>query len=149
MIRLTAISALILLVVGCSGLRRPAEEQPPSVGVWEIAWVDPQIVVSTDLLTVIRAERIDSILVAPDNYFPPTSPEVSFALVATDCRVAANILDGHGRVVMPLLVQLLGPGHYKLTVNKIVLVEQGLPVGRYMLAASVCGDRQIAEFTIP
>lgn len=149
MIRLTALSALILLVIGCSGLRRPAEEQPPSVGVWETAWVDPQIVVSTDLVTVIRADRVDSILISPDNYFPPTSPEVSFALVATDCRVAANILDGHGRVVMPLLVQLLGPGHYKLTVNKIVLVEQGLPIGHYTLAASVCGDRQIAEFTIP
>lgn len=147
MIRLTIACAVIMLMFGCAP-QRPADETPPIGGVWETAWVDPEIIVSTDLLTVIRAARIDSVLIDQENLLPSTSPEIRFPLYA-DCRVAANIVDAHGRVVMPLLLQLLGPGYYKLTVNRIVLVEQGLPPGTYRITASVCGDRQVREFTIP
>lgn len=153
MIRQSITIALLVLLVGCAG-NRPGEETMQPAGVWETAWVDPEIVVSTDLLTVIKAARIDSFLVelTADSVAPgsgPTDPEVTFELANTDCRVAANVVDGHGRVVMPLLLQLFGPGHYRLTVNKVVLIQQGLPPGNYAVTASVCGARQVREFSVP
>jgi hypothetical protein len=136
------------VVYGC-GQRRPGEETGSGDRVWETAWVDPEMIISTDLVTLIRSARIDSFEVDPTAFAPATAPGLRFELVDTACIVAANVLDNHGRVVMPLMVQRLQGGHYKLTVSRTILMEQGLPPGNYRIGATICGDRRTREFTLP
>ncbi len=115
-----ALFMMALWPAGC-GVFRPVdrsgrERSAPSP--YELAWVDPQIVITDSLFTLIRADRIDSFYVglgAGRGEVAP--PSLMFQITRGECITTANIMNDQGQVVTPLVVQRLPNGYYKLTLE--------------------------------
>ena len=107
---------------------------------YEVGWVEPQIVVSDSLFTLIRAERIDSFLVKQPSNVPNTvAPSVTFHIKDDECFTTVNLLTATGEVVRPLLVRNLNPGYYKLTVDFSQVSWELYPFNDFYLKADYCG----------
>jgi len=110
-------------------------------GQYEIAWVDPQIIVSDSSFTLIRAERIDSFLVDRSSDFSLTkAPSVMFHVTDNECFTSVNLLSSTGEVIMPLLVRNLSRGYYKLTVDVNRLPGECYRTDHFFLKAEYCGS---------
>ncbi len=109
----------LLLLVGCGKKQTIIYDQPsfPTGGRYEIAWVDPELVFSDTLFTLIRSDRIDSLYVKKPDMYARVVPSIRFDINEDKCNVAVNLLDTHLRVVIPLFVRRLPAGYYKLTFN--------------------------------
>ncbi len=138
------IGLLSLGVITASCGRHPGGEQieersqATPEGTWEIAWVDPQIVLSDSLFTLIRSERLDSFPVTKPN---PTAaaPSIVFTITSASCPVTVNLMNSRDMIVSPLLMQTLKPGHYKLTLDFSHFNYVHFPRGQYRLKANSCG----------
>ncbi len=135
--------ALVLIVAGCSKTRPPAEERPTEAIYFEKAWVDPQIVYSDSLYTLIVAGRIDSFVV--DTPVVAQSPSIGFEVATAQCNVSVNLYDAYHTMIRPLLVRRLPPGFYKLTLSPATSEQLSLRPGPYILQADVCGRTEVAE----
>jgi hypothetical protein len=135
--------AMVLLVVavGCGRdtVQVMPEPEQPQVR-YELAWVDPQIVMGDTLFTLIRAARVDSFVVTgPDTAAGAESTPLVFEVTPPGCFVAVNLVDAAGRVYLPLLARNLGPGHYKLSLNRRRLTPPAGGASPVMMRALVCG----------
>jgi len=144
-------TALLAVFLGGCG-QRPTitEEQPfrfPS-GLWETVWVNPQIVLADSLVTLIRAERIDSLPTEPADLTLEKPPAIGFAFLEPVCNVAVNLLDEDLRLLRPLLVRKLPAGYYRLTLNLAGLRNPPLASGTYFLRADYCGRTEMAVVTV-
>lgn len=133
----------ILVWVGCTGpFRRGGHDQPTAH--YDYAWVDPQIVISDSLYTLIRADRIDSfVVVSPVRSGGPT---VVFEIGLQDCTVAINLHESGGAFLQPIMVENLPPGFYKLTLNPTLYDSKMLPGGKYTIRGDVCGRPVVSSF---
>lgn len=133
---------LTLVVFGC-GKRQMVDRFGTEIsagGYYEIAWVDPQIVVSDSLFTLIRAERIDSFYVNRPESLSATITSLTFHVDEQSCLTTVNLLNAAGEVVKPLLVRNLSPGYYKLTVDSSRLSPERYPDTQFYLKADYCGS---------
>ena len=140
-------ATLILIVIlnGCG--QRPPGPPEEQKDYFETAWIDPQIVISDSLFTLIRASRIDSFPTDTPVIESITIPSVSFEVARADCPVVVNILDEKSAgVVWPLLVKNLDPGFYKLTLDFSRIDFRTLPPGYYVLKVVNCDIPQMKLF---
>lgn len=147
--RLLLSIVLLTIMVGCGTKPPPPGERPliPSAG-WDLAWIDPQIVVGTDMCTLIRAGRIDSLQV---EVLPaaPKVPTLVFEIPDSSCIASINLLNERGSVVQPLVLQRLAPGFYKLSLSPSGLRREGILPGVYILAVDWCQFRRRDQIIIP
>ncbi|MEW6051368.1 MAG: hypothetical protein AB1644_09955 [Candidatus Zixiibacteriota bacterium] len=142
------VSGILLLLVFLGGCGRgrggPGEERAEGQGTWETTWVDPQIVATDSLYTLIRSQRVDSFLLTRPIREARQSPSIVFQVVRSGCPTAVNLFDGRQRLLRPLLVKDLSPGYYKLTLDfsRVDLIQ--FPRGRYFLKAESCGSVRTA-----
>ena len=142
---------LVLSLSGCGRRVSISEEKPvmQEVGLYEIFWVDPQIVVADSLITLIRSERIDSAMVEPSSMTMNRPAAVELRIMQPSCNAMVDLLDSDLRLVRPLLMKKLGYGFYRATMNVDRFREPSLPPGRYFLRADFCGRTEMAMFTAP
>ncbi len=131
------------LVVGCGKYwthdRSGVEAQ--GGGHYEIAWIDPQIVISDSLFTLIKAQRIDSFFLDQPAY--PTSaaaPSLVFRILYDECVTSVNLINSAGDVIRPLLVKRLGQAYYKLTIDLSHFNEATSTTLPLYLEANYCGE---------
>ena len=142
---------LVLSLSGCGRRVSIPEEKPvmQEVGLYEIFWVDPQIVVADSLITLIRSERIDSAMVEPSSMTMNRPAAVELRIMQPSCNAMVDLLDSELRLIRPLLMKKLGYGFYRATMNVDRFREPSLPPGRYFLRAEFCGRTEMAMFTAP
>ncbi len=127
----------VVALLHCSKPRFPAErEQASGKGAYELAWIEPQIVLSDSLFTLIIAQRIDSI--PQEQPVPEVAPAVVFWVSRLHCFTAVNLLNENGTLMTPLLAQYLSAGYYKLTLNEAWLAEKGGLGRHYFLKVHTC-----------
>ncbi len=132
-----------LAALGCGKKRQMFDRFGTEIsegGHFETAWVDPQIVISDSLFTLIRAERIDSFYVnrsAPS--VPTATTSLTFYVSEPSCPTTVNLVNSAGEVVEHMLVRNLRQGYYKLSVD-----PNRFPPERYLdthlyIKADYCG----------
>ncbi|HWR82569.1 MAG TPA: hypothetical protein VN285_04645 [Candidatus Deferrimicrobium sp.] len=135
---------LVILVSGCGTPLWKRETVPQTAagqpGHYEIAWVNPTIVVSDSLFTLISAERLDSVVVDNRESTGNAAPAVTFFVAAAQCPVSANLITHSGQTVLPLVEQNLPYGHYKLTLDSRILKPYLSAYPQLYLAADYCGS---------
>jgi hypothetical protein len=145
---LVGLLALAVILASCGrgpGNQR-AEERPGATpeGTWETAWVDPQIVLSDSLFTLIRSDRVDSFLVTRPSLSEIPAPSIMFTVTSTTCPVSVNLFSPRDEIVAPLLMQTLKPGHYKLTIDFSRVNYKRYPKGVYRIRVNSCGINKTA-----
>jgi hypothetical protein len=146
--RLTFPILVSLLLTGC-GLLRPSREesQPlPPLEYYDMAWIDPVIVMAETEFTLLRADKVDSVLVRATNPSGHASA-IRFRIDQPRCNAAVNIYDSRGQLTRPVLVATLAAGYYKLSLNQAAVFYQELPRGMYYLEATFCGSTATASFS--
>lgn len=138
------------LLASCGRKTQVAPERPSPfpTGLFETVWVNPQMVFSDSLVTLIRAERIDSLPIEPSNLAAKKQPVLGFAIDEPTTTVTINLVDEKLRLIYPLLLQKLPAGFYKLTLNPLAIRKPSLPPGVYFLRAEYGGGVETALFTV-
>jgi len=77
-------------ITGCGRKARIADEQ---IVVWqdspyETLWVEPQIVLADSLMTLIRSDRIDSVLADPAPSMPQPRTAIEIRIFQPSCNPA-------------------------------------------------------------
>jgi hypothetical protein len=134
---------LAVLAVGCARGPRVPMEVPaqPRPGYYDVAWVEPSVVVSDSLFALIRADRIDSVFVESKKGRAPTAASVSsvaFEVDRSSCFVSVNVITENGSLLLPLVARNLPRGYYKLTINLNNVPRTGGSLSPYYLAARFC-----------
>ena len=142
-------ASLLCIFLGLlAGIRcghKPSVSPESGDGVYyEIAWVDPQVIVADSLYTLIRADRLDSFVV--DKPVLSRGPSIMFDVTTAGCSVAINLFEATGSFVRPLFVQELDLGTYQLTLHLGLFDYQTLPPGKYSLRADICGQAAASSF---
>jgi len=136
----------VFTFTGCGQKARIADEQ---IVVWqdspyETLWVEPQIVLADSLMTLIRSDRIDSVLADPSPSMPQPRTAIEIRIFQPSCNVSVGLFDADLRLVRPLLVRNLTTGFYRLTVNVDRFQKPALPPGSYFLKTDYCGEVRMA-----
>lgn len=135
---------LLLLISGCSSSKHYNYIHPevPRGTLYDLVWVEPEMIFSDSIFTLIRAERIDSLpLEKESDVFINRDASMSFVVDRQECFVNINLYDFQGQFVMPLLSRNLIYGYYKLSLVPRVLDEsKELPRLAY-LKGEVCGTK--------
>jgi len=137
-----------VVIYGCGGPKTVIYDQP-SLAVtehYERVWVDPQILFSDSLVTVIRAARLDSIRLSSVPPEQDKKAQIDFHVVSEHCNVVVNLADREGVTLTPLFIRSLGPGYYQLTVNSPLSLDEIRPLSQYLLKADYCGRLLIVPF---
>ncbi len=149
-IRQTTLPAIVTaIVVGCGSPPPPPPIHTvvdPSQSQLEPVWVNPEIVVSDTVMTLIRAERVDSIPPDPFTETPHPEPSLPFVVVRDDCIVTVTLVATESPVAHPLLIRRLDRGIYKLTLNSQFPLLETQEIRDYELVASVCGAESRRRF---
>lgn len=138
-------AAILLFLFGCGKRQTVVYDQPelPRGGHWETAWIDPQLILTDTLFTLIRTERIDSFYV--DEPLPldlqPTA--IHFQVDASECFVAVSITDSHGSILQPVIAQTLAQGYYKFTLFPHQLDPRFRTAVGLSLKAFYCGRTRL------
>lgn len=143
----TALLGLVL-TAGCIGTKKPVYDQPPFPIAGEsfsLVWVEPRVVASDSLYTLIAAQRLDSLPVTDGATGARLPSEVHFAVPAGGCIVLAELRDDRGRPIVPLLARHLDPGYYKLTCYLDRIDPPITPSGRYVLGLEYCGHSIVEQ----
>ena len=145
---LAAMAAVIVVVSGCGRKAQVGEESGLVSRLYHTVWVDPQIAFADSLVTLIRADRIDSLKIEPGENIPELPASLEIPILQPRCNVAVSLLDEQLRMIRPLLVRHLTTGFYRLTLNYDRLNDPPLPPGNYFLRAEYCDSTRVAHFTI-
>jgi hypothetical protein len=107
---------------------------------FEVVWIDPSVVTSDLNMTLIRSDRLDTIQPPLGEIITVAAPAISFDIVGQPCLTTIKMLDARGKVLQPLLLKTLDPGHYKLTVHKPPPGANPSIPYNYSLEAIFCGQ---------
>jgi hypothetical protein len=151
---------VVLVVAGCSPKvqiaphQRPEQKIDVKEGVWQQAWVDPSVVYSDSIFTLIRANRIDSFLVAPGKLqleIPDITVQssrpvsgtgaIKFQIQGPSCGVSVALAGGSVDLA-PIKSQNLPTGYYKLTCDLSGGSARQLPAGNYRVRVTFCGQNR-------
>jgi len=142
---------LILLFVSCGLGPKPIQDQPPAPtsGFYDIVWVDPHIVYSDTLVTVIAAQKIDSVFIDnADEQFAELSPSIHFSTAGTGCLAVVDLMSRSGVVLQRLFAKDLPLGYYQLTINLDQLKKSELPSGQYLIKSRTCSGSKQSGLTL-
>lgn len=139
----------LTLILGCThGVdKKKILEQGPFVQPYETVWVNPQIVYSDSLITLIKAERLDSILVdEPVAESPHDISTFSFHINLGSCLTTMTLKYSNSTSA-EIYRDDLPQGYYKFTVNADRLdleVSKQLPSLHHLtpvyVETSYCGN---------
>jgi hypothetical protein len=148
---LLTVVAILLVVSGCGRKARIVEEKPVLLETrwYETLWVEPEVIVSDTLITLIRSERIDSVRIDPSAADVNRPAAIELRIGEPVCNVSIGLLDSRLRLVHPLLLRRLPAGFYRLTLNIDRLREPPLPPGTYFVKADYCGRAEMTLFSVP
>ncbi len=147
-----AVLALLIMVsAGC--VKRPAviydRPEASSTGYYEKAWIDPRIILSDSLYTLIRADRVDSFYVdEPLDSQQEVAPAIEFQVREESCFTTVSLLDDRSQMIRLLVARNLAKGFYKVTCNVSRLSPELSSVGVYYLRAEYCGFPVVERVTI-
>ena len=147
---LTVLALWLLLVVtlsGCGGGKQIRfGEQTDRSELFDVVWVEPRIVLSDSLITLLRSERVDTLQADSRTSSQSPAASIDFEVSKYACDVDIDLLDERQNILRPLLVQNLAPGFYRLTFQPERLQEPSLPLGEYFLQVRYCGNRYVRNF---
>jgi hypothetical protein len=145
---LLGVAVLLLAACWCGCSSPPRIRGTGELSAWyETIWVEPRIVRSDSLFTLIRADRIDSVRIDDAGAgIVPGAASVRIDIAGAACPVVVTVRDGQGYVVWRLLDEEMPTGHYKLSLNLGLIGETTLPAGNYYLRADFCGRSVVEEF---
>ncbi len=145
--------SLAVGIVFFSGCTRPpvktGERIPPVVKTWETVWVEPTMLISDSLFTLIRSERIDSVVV--DTRKVPHQvkmPSIAFYIANPSCFVTVNLLGPTQSIQQPLVARRLGRGYYKLTLIMNPAFTGPLETDHWYLQATYCGKTKLTPIQL-
>lgn len=145
--RLIFVGALMILAIaGCGKKAMVRYDQPelPPDGYWETAWVDPEIILSQDWFSLIRASRVDSFLVERQSkLFEKVAPSLVFEVPSEGCFTIINLVSSNSTIIRPIVARNLYPGHYKATVDLSRLSLGRPPADGWYLKAEFCDQSVI------
>ena len=135
---------LFLLIVGCAKNVATPEFRNPTVisnQKQEIVWVEPKIVHSDSLLTLIHAFRVDTIYVdkesSPEDKIKTTK---LFHIEQPRCFTRVKLITATGEVRYILLEETLAMGYYQLSLNKIKISDNFLFLKDTFIKIEFCGS---------
>ncbi len=148
---LVLVVGLVILSSGCG--KRPTvvfdHPEGAQAGYYDKAWIDPVIIFSDSLYTVIRSDRIDSFYVdQPPDPSEEIAPSIMFQIRQESCFASISLLNDRGEMVSPLLAQNLKRGYYKVTCNIGRLTPELSSTGVYFLKAVYCDFQVVEKVTI-
>lgn len=120
--QLLIIFGLLIVIAGCGQAPRFKYDQPeiPRQYGYEKVWVNPQIVYSDSLYSLIKAERIDSIYTEnSENNF--TDRSITFHIPMSSCFTKINLLNSNSEILASLFASDLNMGYYKMNYNPHIL----------------------------
>ena len=119
--RLIFVLITMVLVVSCGKRQTVLYDQPETSfeNFYETVWVNPTMVYSDSLYSLIKAERLDSILVGKADEVSREINSVTFFIPMANCFTKINMINSRGDNIYPLFVDDLSMGYYKLTYNSI------------------------------
>jgi len=141
-------AAIIICLTGCGRKGGVGDEYRPKPRLYNTVWVDPQIAFSDSLVTLIRADRIDSLKIEPGEQPLSQPASVEIPVLESRCNVSVGLLDENLRMVYPLMVQNLATGYYRLTFNYDRLNAPVLLPGYYFIRAEFCDSSRVTRFTV-
>lgn len=129
---------LLLLANSCGPFGKKAGEE----GVhWDKVWIEPRVVSGGELYTLIRAEKIDSVLSDPS--FPTSGTENSLEIVVKNptCRLLLSLVaeDNSSRKLLDTVVTA---GYYKASVVPSAWLDSLQLRSPVLLSAEFCGGRK-------
>ena len=142
---------LLIIFGGCIKRQDVVYDQPEigQSGYYEKAWVDPTIILSDSLYTLIRSDRVDSFYVdQPPDPLEGVAPAVVFQVRQADCFTTVSLLDDRSRVIRPLLSRNLRRGFYKITFNASSLTPELSPSGVFYVKVVYCGFQVVERLTL-
>ena len=108
---------------------------------WELVWVEPRIIVSDPLFTLIMADRLDSIVTTKSvTSARPIEMTLLFGIDQEECFVSINLYYSDGRMVRPLLARKLVRGFYKMDINQGALLARRGLLSKFILKGEYCGQ---------
>ncbi len=137
---LVSISILISLT-NCGKRPSLVYDRPgaPNERYYEIAWVDPRIIVSDSLITLITSERIDSFKVeASSEALLTQDRSLIFRIDQPECFTFINLIDSKGQVIKPLLARNLARGYYMFSLQMNALPAWQPRSPQYFLKGEIC-----------
>jgi hypothetical protein len=138
----------LLLLAGCGRKGKIGEESRLVSRLYHTVWVDPQIQFADSLVTLIRAERIDSLKIQPGEEVPVQPASIEIPIVQPRCNVAVDLLDRNLRIIRPLMLRHLNAGYYRLTFNYDRLNAPALIPGDYFIRAQFCDSTRVSRFSV-
>jgi hypothetical protein len=147
----TALIGLALVLGSGCGKRQTVIYDQPEVapsGYYEKAWVEPKILTTDSLFTLIRADFVDSFYVdEPPDLTIPVAPSIFIPIRQSDCFVTVNLLDDRARVIRPLLACKLSYGFYQLTIIESSLDPTLSISGAFHVRVEYCGFEVVEQVT--
>ncbi len=138
--RIYYVLALIgaLVALSCGGPPKPALPQPPTE-YYELLWVDPVLVFSDTLLTIMRSQRIDSFKVEqPSELSTAAEQGLRFRVFPEACIVSVHLRNHIGGNPSELFSGELSPGYYQLKIQTSRIDQNKFQSPSYLLTAKVC-----------
>ena len=119
--RVIILLIILLLIVSCGKRQTVLYDQPEVVSenFYETVWVNPTMVYSDSLYSLIKAKRLDSILVDKTGEVSKEINSVTFFIPMANCFTKINMINSKGDNIYPLFADDLSMGYYKLTYNSI------------------------------
>jgi len=137
-----AVLVVLLNLTGCFR-QDPSQQLPDEAGHYELAWVEPKILLSDSLFTLIRAERLDSFFVAEAGFGDNRiATSLVFETVGPDCFVRIGLLEPGGALVHSFVAQKLPKGVYKFKFDQLRYAAPLLNAPYYYLTTEYCGQTQ-------
>lgn len=137
-----------VLVAGCGGkatIKSPdGRKYDLQEQRYETLWIEPQIVYSDSIITLIRSDRIDSAIVDPVEKASRPASSIEIRIVEPSCQVTVGLYNSDFQMVYPLLVRDLRTGFYRLNVNMDIFRQPPPVYETYLLKADFCGRTEIA-----
>jgi hypothetical protein len=142
--------SLLMLTFLCAScfLGGQGPNHPKGPGHYETAWVDPELIVSDSLISLIRSDRLDKVFVTDkEKRHGENQPSFEFVITQDFCTVEVDMVGSKSVVVEPLFHGTLRPGNYKLTVDPsridTILKRQKLSV-----RADFCGRKKTFDLSV-
>jgi hypothetical protein len=139
--RLLLIFSVLIVFVQCGKKYHPGSEEKKSgaePALWQTAWVDPRIIMTDSVLTLIQAGRIDSFKVSSTEISNKKASALEFQISGARCTVEAFLCNTNSKVIRPLMTTSLMSGFYKLSLNPGVAKKLEVFPGRYILRVRTC-----------
>jgi hypothetical protein len=117
------------------GSRQPEETVP-----YELAWVEPKILLSDSLFTLIRAERLDSFVVAYSEASTRPATSLVFEISSSTCPTRIGLFEPSGGLLQMFVDQSLPRGFYKFKFDRLRYAAPLIDAPYYYLTAEHCGQ---------